>query len=167
MGVLGKPLVKSHLKCRHAHPDMVCLLLNSYSSKTGLALASPTPSGTQGQGTSWSTGEASGAWNQSLAHGSLVTQVPKAWQVIRTHSSAEGWKLSQGFPNKGMLVCLLPMLTTLFPELLQTCLLINHKITLIMETKCHYQGLHVKQGVSYFTCIKLQPLPPNSSWHSV
>lgn len=50
-----------------------------------------------------------------------------------------------------------------FSELLQACLLIRHKLNLIMETKSQYQGMHVKEGVSHFTCIKLHPLSQNYS----
>lgn len=50
-----------------------------------------------------------------------------------------------------------------FSELYQARLLICHKLNLIMETKSQYQGMHVKEGVSHFTCLKLQPLPQNYS----
>lgn len=178
LGVLEKPLVKGHLKCRCAQlePDsrlmskaawLLCLFLNSYFSKTGLGLASPTPSGTQGPGASWSM-----KWSPRSLEPKPHPRVPhypsaQGLAGDGTHGLAEGWKLSHGFPNKGLILHLFPMLTPPFPELLQACLLINHKLSLIMETKSHYQGMHVKQGVSYYTCIKLQPLPPNFSWHSI
>ena len=50
-----------------------------------------------------------------------------------------------------------------FSELLQAHLLICHKLNLIMVTKSQYQGMHVNEGLSHFTCIKLHPLPQNYS----
>lgn len=122
LGVLEKPLVKGHLKCRCAQLELdrrlkykaawlMCLFLTAILPKLGWVWLPPAlqehkaPPGAREKLQEPGT--------KASPKGPLLP-VPKAWQVIRTQGSAEGWKLNQGFPNKGVIFYLLPMLTPPF-----------------------------------------------------